>query len=205
MQKVKISGSYRTKNKEVVDYEIEGIVPDCDRDVLESVTKTRYAKMWLMNSKKYKDRVYDKIVRETYIDSVEKVEGTPSFVGKNLKELTFEEMQDLATAKGIREIPLYKSGSLRSAQIKCYRAFASKILGKEISMDANYDELEDYIIDDGKTERKVIMPMTNDEYLDREEKRMAMSLDELKKLADAKEIKYHPNIGFDKLYAKVYD
>ena len=38
MQKVTISGSYRTKNNEIVNYsKISGVVPDCDADTLQSV------------------------------------------------------------------------------------------------------------------------------------------------------------------------
>lgn len=205
MQKVTISGSYRTKNKEVVDFQdVTGLVPDCDEDVLESVLRTRYAKMWLTESKKYKDRVYDKFVREVYIDNVEKADGEPKFVGKNLKELTFEEMQDLATAKWIRDIPIYRSGSLRAAQLKCYKDYVKATHGEEVDDDLKFADYKDIILDNGETERDFKKPMSPDEYLDLEEKRFSMDIIELKKVADAKGIDYHSNIGFDKLYSRVY-
>lgn len=204
MQKVTISGSYRTKNDEIVDYaDITGVVPDCDADTLQSVLQNRYAEMWLVKSG-VKERVYS--IRTTYLDKVEKLEGKPSFVGKDLKELTFEEMQDLATAKGLRSVPLWRAGSLREAQIKTYKVYSSEILKKKTPEDVTYDELPSIILD-GKIKINDVAPkavIEADEEELPEETPSELSFEDLKRIADSKGIKYHPNIGYDTLYTKVY-
>lgn len=205
MQKVTISGSYRTKNNEIVNYsKVTGIVPDCDADTLQSVLQNRYAEMWLVQSD-VKERVYS--IREVYIDKVEKTDGEPSFVGKDLKELTFEEMQDLATVKGLRSIPLWRKGSLREAQLKTYRIYSSEVLKKKMPEEVVYNDLPSITLD-GKTKINDVLPQCTVEEASAEEvpdvNPSNLSFEELKQIADSKGIKYHPNIGYDTLYNKIY-
>lgn len=210
MQKVTISGSYRTKNNEVVNYsKITGMVPDCDADTLQSVILHRYSEMWLVQSD-VKERVYS--IREAFIDKVEHTNDIPSFVGKDIKELTFEELQDLATAKGLRGIPLWHKGSLREAQLKAYKIYSSEVLKRKVPDDKTYAELPSIVLD-AKVKMNDIMPPSNEEILggdtDAQEDVAApnptnMDFEQLKQLADSKGIKYHPSIGYDTLYAKIF-
>lgn len=203
MKKVTISGSYRTADRKIIDYSnLTGLVPDCEDDVLDSVVQNRYAKIWLEKDDKYKERVTG--IRECYIDKVEDVDGTPSFIGRDIKEMSFEELQDLATVKGLRSIPLYKAGSLRDAQMKAYKIYSKAVLGYEVDDETRFMELPAVIVD-GKVRTDRTMPDSNEKVLEVEQKRSALTLDDLKKIAKSKGITFHPNIKYDALYAKIYN
>ena len=213
MKKVKISGTYRTfkgNSHEIVDYEgVTGVIPDCGDDAIMFMNiKSRYAEMWIKDDKRYSERLHS--VREVYIDSVEDVVGTPSFVGKNIAELDFVELQDLALAKDLRTIPRFKHGGLRAAREKAYRDYSDRVLRNPIEdkNTLNLAEMPKIIVDpDVKpVERKTL---TNEEFIASEQKtdiggKSVLSLDELKAMANHKGITYAPSIGFDTLYKRVF-
>lgn len=217
MQKITISGSYKTKSGqgyEIVDFEeVTGIMPECkDEEHTFMNLKGRYAKMWIAKDNRFEKRLYH--VREVYIDNIEQVEGTPSFAGKDLKTLGFEELQDLAAAKDLRGIPLWKAGSIYSAREKAYKIYRDKILRDPFDPKAEFSlaKMPSIIIDaDSVAEEE--QKVSNDEILDIEAKPRLLSedkpksnltLEELKEMAKSKNISFHHNTGFDKLYTKVF-
>jgi hypothetical protein len=140
-----------------------------------------------------------------------------SYIGKDIKELDYAELHDLATAKDLRRIQLPKeqSGvSLREMRQMAYVEYSDKVLGNFINHNEegfNFAKLAPLKID-GDARRDTSKKITNEEILDQEEKTMDISstpkstltLDDLKGIAKQKNISYHNTIGFDALYAKLY-
>lgn len=216
--KITISGSYRSADKEVFDFnKVTGIIPYQDEDIAFMHVKDRFAAMWITNDPRFENRVYS--LREVFVDSMEEVEHAFSYVGKDIRELNIEELQDLATAYDLREIPLWRKGSVRHAQNVAYAEFGSKVLkrkGLDHRKGLNVAKLPPIVIeagfrrDDTKkfTNEQVIAAAQNTEDAGKEDgvegAEDALSLEDLKEIADSQGIKYHPGIGFDSLYKKVY-
>lgn len=236
--KVTISGSYRTASGEIVDFDgVTGTIPHVDEDLAKMHVRGRYAHPWVKNAKKkdgekaYEERIDS--MRQVFIDHIEEVEGESSFAGKNIKELTFEELQDLATAKDLRRIPLPKDISgvdLREMRAQAYMDYASSVLGLDDTAKVDQDNpqpveerinpgMEGYnfaalpdIKLDGERRRDTSQKITNEEMIRAEQKqtklgstpKSTLTLDDLKELAKTKKIPFHPNIGFDALYDKLY-
>lgn len=213
--KIKISGSYRTTNNEVIDYNnVEGFIPAvADVEFAEAMIRKRYAPMWITESKEYSSRVLS--VRECYIDVFEKAEHEFSFVGKKIEELTYGELQDLATAKGLRAIPQYKKGGLRQAQSVAYMEYANKIMGQDVDNKKkgyNFMKLPTIVVS-GELVANIANTFSNDEIIQREMEsndaragaKATTTRSDLEKTAFEKGITYHPNISDEKLYARIYN
>jgi hypothetical protein len=196
----------------------------------------RYAVIWISRMRKkgadgkdteeYKYKRVQKI-RQVFIDSIEENEESPkavlSYVGKNIMEMNFEELQDLAAAKDLSAIPLYKVNSLAHARRVAWSEYARKVLksvGNEYvwthsTFNPNSHEP---IIVDGSIRTSDEHVATIEETLDRENLSMQgkarnavtdtaqtrLTLAQLKTIADGKNIGYHNSIGFDQLYKKIY-
>lgn len=231
--KFTISGSYHNSKKEICDF--DAVVVQVPFTELEEVAvmhmQSRYAPAAVKKDERFKENRVHKM-RQIFVDSVEVVNGGAlSFVGKNIKELTDEEMQDLATAKDLRGIPLPKqqsSMSLREMQIKTYIVYSEKILGRTFNkkdpddqnlleeINSNFAKQPPIIVDDvGRTEKTG--KVSNEEIIAQEQSHKStgnkpedrFTLDELKKIADQKGVKYDPNTSdpkklFSFLYEKLY-
>lgn len=221
-----ISGSYHNSKKEICDY--EGVVVKVPFTELEEIAvmhlQSRYAMVAIRNDERYKeDRVHH--LRQVFVDKTEIVEGNLSFVGKDLKELTDEEMQDLATAKDLRGIPLPKqqsSMSLRDMRVLTYIAYSEKVLGKEIDSKTREEITNNFakqpsIIVDGAGRVETTGKVSNDEMIEDEQRNTGegskpedrFTLIELKTLARQKQISFDENTKdekklFNYLYGKLY-
>jgi hypothetical protein len=132
---ITISGSYKNDNNEVVNYEgIKGIIPLCPEDQLMFYAQ-RYEKMWIAADERYPVR-YNKR-HQTFVDDMKKISHEFSYIGKDISEMTWEELQDLACAKGLNAIPHFQVGSLRSQRETAYREYAAKILREELATPFN--------------------------------------------------------------------
>ncbi len=216
--KVTISGSYRSADKEVFDFnKVTGIIPYQDEDIAFMHIKDRYAAMWISNDERFKHRVYS--MREVFIDSMEEVDHEFSYIGKDIREMNIEELQDLATAQDLREIPLWRKGSVRHAQNVAYAEYGTKVLnrkGLDHRKGLNVAKLPPIIITEGVrrdktkkfTNEQVIAGFQQTEDAGTEDgvegADGALTLDDLKEIAESQGIKFHPGIGFDTLYKKVY-
>lgn len=211
--KVKVSGSFRNGNNEIIDFsDLEGVVPSTDEARVNMHVQSRYLPMWISSSKEIKDR--PKRIRQVFIDYVSsEFDGKLSCVGKNIKELSFEEIQDLATLKDLRAIPLYKNGSLRDSRIKALYEYSKEILGEELKKDIKLDDLPNIIVADGAKyyERGNI---NNDVSIALEARKSGMtaelpkqedfiSFEELKVMAKSNGVTFHPNISYEKLKERV--
>lgn len=223
---VKISGSYRGRDKKYHDFVgIEGVLPYVPEEFMLQLVRKRYAIMWL--AKELKDSGNIKSIREVWIDSQKKGEAVLTYIGKNIAEMTPEELQDVATACDLRVIPVYRSTSLRPMQNIAYAAYAKNVLhlkpkGTSEKAKLDYRLLTDHradgfnlmknpaIIVGGAMRRDDSKKVTNDEYLDMEETitkgnpKTTLTMDELKMLADQKNISYDETTSFDELFEELY-
>lgn len=224
MYKVSISGTYGNFKGEIVDFQnVEGLIPyNPSQEVAEMHVQGRYVERFLREALDEKGEPYSKPrnVFQVYIDNIEETTGTISFIGKDIKKLTLDEIQDLATMKDLRFIPLPSMRiGLRDMLIRAYVAYSEKVLKKKIKwQDAsfNFAKLPAIIMDGG--ERVEDGPkFTNDEMIEMEMKGRKVqaeetgdnphdrfTFEELKTLADTKQVMYEPDVTFDDLYAMLF-
>ena len=147
--KVTISGSYRSANRQIESFDgVSGLMPNLTEEKATQMAIKRYARIWISQARnKDGEAKYKHIsnIRQVFIDSIEDNEEKPnavlSYVGKDIMEMNFEELQDLAAANDLNGVPLYKTGSLVTARRIAFSEYAIKVL-----------QLEEYAITD-KAER----------------------------------------------------
>lgn len=228
--KITISGSYRKAGNKIADFDgLTGIIPYCKEDVAMMHIRSRYATKWIAESEKYTDRLYS--IREVFIDEIKKAEFEFSFLGKDIKEMSFGELQDLATYKDLRGIPLYKKSSLRESRDKACRAYLASLdksdnkdlRGKPITKDTPYHLLPSLFIgatpdriksesafdNEEEEEEESRDPESEEIFGDDEEEVNSVeaprpSIEELKGIAVLRKISHSPNIGYEALYKKIY-
>jgi|GEM_PF-3997434 len=211
--KVTISGTYKDSSNEVKEYEnITGTIPFCDEGKAHQACKNRYAKIWI--SAKHS---LPKHIREVYLDDIEEVESNFSFVNKDIKEMNAAELQDLAVYLDLK-LPEYKKTSLRNSRVKAVEKYLLNIKGVpqdkvNLVMSNTFSDLPPCVINE-KEEKKVDDRQEEDLSLELEKYGVKMvnteeqenySLEDLKNIARARNIKHNPNIGHDKLYKKIFD
>jgi len=219
--KITISGSYRTAKGDVVDFEdVTGIIPKVDEDLAIMHVQSRYSVPWIKLAKNKKgDFLYPQrvdTVRQVFVDDITDYEIRFSYLGKDIKAMSYIELQDVATANDLRKVPLPKelSGvSLREIRQQAYLSYSDIVLGKFIDVDAddfNFSKLPPIIVDDS-VHRDTSGKITNDEIISGEQDnrstspaRESYTIADLKKIADGKGINYHSSIGFDALHTRLF-
>ena len=236
MLEMTISGAYKTSTNEMVDFDnVKGVIPFCGEEHAKMHAIGRYAARWIKEVKKADgEPMYPKrvdLIPEIHVDDIQETVGELSFAGKDIRELSYEELQDLATCKDLREIPLYKVGSLRSQREKAYLVYAQYILHKtELSKpDSNFNLMKAPKIVVNSSDRVDDTPKeTLDDIVAREEaERVAkaeadekakavaeaeankvdttdMTIEDLMFLADEQNIIYDEDISFDELKEMVH-
>lgn len=207
---VDISGSYFNSKGEVIDYVTKGVIPMTGSEELAiAAVRNRYAQMWISQDPKYPERILG--VREVFIDNIEETEAEFSFIGKNITDMTYEEIQDVATAKDLREVPLYKSGGLREAQGRLYAAYANKVMGMSVDWrEAGYNVMKQPALTvDATPKASKTKKLTNEEVLAKEQENVdggkaKFSRAELEQLAKDNGITFNAAISDEKLYEKVF-
>jgi len=230
--KITIEGSYKTHDNEVIDINnLTGYVPNIDEEIATMHVRGRYWPQWVKAAtKKDGEKLYNRRIEtdhQIFINDIQEVEHDFSYVGKNIKEMSYEELQDLAAAKDLRVIPLPKelSGvSLRQMRETAYIAYSENILGvdpKSLENDKRMEDGEEVSFINfaklpalevgGGSRRDTTQKLDNDEILEQEMKstdvnggKSDLTIKDLKQIADVNKIQYHPKIGFDALYAKIY-
>lgn len=233
--KVTVSGSYKTANGDIIDFEdVSGVIPHVEEEHAKMHVRRRYASEWVREATDDKDKkTYPQRIdhmRQVFIDDMEEVEHDFSFIGKDIKKLSYEELQDLATAKDLRTIPLPKKISgvdIREMRTKAYLEYSSKVVGVFIDVNVpeaehaskqgdrlvfDFAKLPPLTVESGEARIDTSKKMTNEEILAAEQKAMdihdtpkdKLTLDDLKAIAKEKGIKHHHMLGFDKLYALLY-
>lgn len=232
---VTISGSYKASDQEIESYDnVTGYIPLLDEDKANQMVIKRYAKMWIGQQKKVDGEAkYKRVsrIREVFVDSIDEVEldkgAEFTYVGKDILTLNAEEIQDLAAAKDLAGIPLYKTGSVSHQRKVAYAEYAGKILGvteidpktkKEVPLrwttqGFNPAKLPPIIVT-SEVQRDQTHVATLEESIDIAQliinrqapatQTSAMTLEQLKAIADHKKIPYNVNIGYKTLYDKIY-
>ncbi len=133
MTKLKVSGYFRTEalDKNSVTFsDLEVIVPHRNEEFFKRDAQ-RMLPVYLKQNKKLRDYRYEGFI-SVYVDDIEDFEGKPLCVGKDIKEMSWEELQSLSCYLNIREIKLYRDGELREAREGAYMHYQKKILGKRV-------------------------------------------------------------------------
>lgn len=127
------SGSFRTKNATDEDAEdfdgVELQVPFCTEEYYIGYAQRQFS-VWYPTQKKYKVNFRGLI--KIRIDVAEESEGDIICIGKDIKQMDWEDLQSLALYKNLREIPYYRVGSLNAARERAYEVYEEKINGKRI-------------------------------------------------------------------------
>ena len=105
-------------------------MPDCEEDY-HIQHAMRMFPVWKEEIKELENVSYEGLIK-LYVDKVETVEGKPRCIDKDIKEMEWDELQSLACYLKLREIPLYKSGSIRAAREKAYEKYQEKVLEKRV-------------------------------------------------------------------------
>lgn len=240
--KVTISGSYVSANRDIESFEnVTGIIPRLDEDKANQMVIRRYAKIWVQQAKKPDgEKLYKAMqrVRQVFIDSIDDNDDAPdaelSYVGKNIMEMNFEELQDFASANDLAGVPLYKTGGLTHARRVAFSEYAIKVLELEEYLVTDKDQkqnLYDYrvmgfspnrfekIIADDQIRRQGGGVASIEETIDREalslqgkakaptqdvHKGSKLTMEQLKAIATQRSVNFNKGISYDALYAKIY-
>lgn len=232
--KATISGSFVASDKETESFDgVTGYLPALDSDKAQQMITRRYAKIWIGQCKKKNgEPQYKRVarVREVFIDNiVDEPDKQLSYVGKDIMDMGFEEIQDLAAAKDLAGIPLYKTGSLAIARRVAVSQYLIFVLGmNEKEKNGQYihgwqaagfnpNNYEPIIVD-AEIRRSSDRPAGLEESIDREmfleeikqktgsvpgaESRL--TIEQLKAIAQSKKVDFNDKISFKELYKKVY-
>jgi len=222
--KVVISGSYRNSKQEIFDFEnVSGVIPFAEADVAAMHIRGRYAVVWVKaatdkdGKKLYPERIES--MRQVFIDKIEPVEADLSFSGKDIKEMSYDELQDLATFKDLRAIQLPKEisgASLREMRATAYAAYSDAMFGTDLMKQKDQPDFDFVALPElkcsGGSRSDTVKKLSNEEILEQEQKPMDirstpkanMTLDELRKIAKDKNIPYGKTTGFDALYERIF-
>lgn len=199
MFKVTVSGGYRTTgaNGKIIDFdEVVGIMPECDRRMVDSHVQARYLSSWIKADKRYTERFSSR--RSCYIDKIEVVPGVPLCNGKDIKRLSWPELVDLAVVKNLLRIPLTNTVDLPAAREVAYLEYSDKVLDRQIDTkaeDYDYANLPSLIVADDAPVAVPEEKQNNEEALkEAEESDSEISLSDLKKMAKKASIKLSPNM-----------
>lgn len=243
--KVTCSGSFKASDGDLESFDnVVGIIPALDEDKAIQMVIRRYGIIWIGRAKKMvsgqptDEGKYKRVmkVRQVFIDSIEENEENPnavlSYVGKDVMDMNFEELQDFAAANDLSGVPLYKTCSLQHARRVAWSEAARKIHGlvgpeymwtnqlfkpaqhEPIVADAQVRRAGGHVADIEETidrEALALKQKTKEETAavrkvsgDASNTDSKLSLDQLKAIADEKKVKYHPTIGYKQLYDKIY-
>lgn len=222
--KITISGSYYNSAKEIVDYEgVTGIVPKNDEDIAKYHVMSRFAPIWINaavgadGKKLYPARVES--LRKVYVSDCEEVEADLSFYGKDIKQMTEDEVQDLAVFCDLRAVPfkqLLSGSDVRAQREAAYIAYSDKALGTDYAGELkrgefDFSSMPPLVVAGGAIADRA-RKISNDDVLAVEQKaqpiggtpKANMTLDDLRELAKKNGVKYTNATGFDTLYSRLF-
>ena len=145
MLKLKISGYYKA-GKDKKNYNgVDVVIPNCDKEVILGNVINRVVPVIFAD---YTER------GKCHVDKVTKDDKMkPSYDGKEIKELEEEDIQQLAIAYGLSEVPLYHQESLFDSRRKAYRAYCNKVKGMNLDVDFDFENAEDFTLGNKRKEK----------------------------------------------------
>lgn len=232
--KVTISGTYKGSNGDIIDFEdLTGVIPFTDESRAKMHVQSRCACEWLRKALNEEGkRVYPirvDMVRQVFIDELEPTQHNFSFVGKDIKKMNYEELQDLAISKDLRRINLPKMVSgvdIREMRTNAYLDYSAKVLGIVIDdrkpLSIHSDEIDGAnvfnfaklppITVDGEYRADTSKRISNDDVIAMEQKPMDvnetpqhnMTLEELRQICKENGVDFHHNEKVETLYKRLY-
>lgn len=139
--KVTISGTYRTREDDVDFEAISGYIPANTDTIVIAAAIKRYALMWLKERNKGKVNITG--LREVYVEGMEPCRHEFSYAGKDIRHMSLEELQDLAVAFDLREVPLYKKSSLLETRKQAYAHYCDYVLESPVDVNAENFSMTD--------------------------------------------------------------
>jgi hypothetical protein len=196
MFKVTVSGDYRTSGGaqgDIIDFEgVVGLMPECNEDMVLSHVQNRCLGAWIKADKRYTARFNAR--RTVYLDGIEKVKGHPSCNGKDIRRMSWEELQDLAISKNLLRIPLTHAVDLRAAREIAYLQYSKDVLGEPVdvkSPEYDFAKLPALIVDGEADAAAPEVKLNNEEALkEAQDVDSDFTFAELKKMAKEKGVKF---------------
>jgi hypothetical protein len=143
--KILVSGSFRTEpanDKNSMAFNgVEIIAPDLGVPLIFKENETKEDYLSVINKRLFpialrKNKDYNTVnfngLIKIYVDKEEKFEGELSFANKDIKEMSWEELQEMACYFAFREVPLYQVGQLRTAREKAYEVYMKAIKKRKV-------------------------------------------------------------------------
>lgn len=179
MLRLYVSGSVKTevasdKNRMQID-NVKIDIPECDEKYFKTFTE-RMLPIYIKKDNRYKKKNYEGRIK-IYVDRVEKFDGKPLCVGKDIKEMDWEELQSLACylqpkERRMMSIPHFRSGDLRAAREKAYELYVEHIQGRRVFKSAaDISQFKDRV-----TQQSMRMNLTESEIKSDIERKMKNSL-----------------------------
>lgn len=158
MLNVKISGYYRS-GKENIDFATTVTMPECANNKVQANIQNRVVHRVFKDAEK----PYS-MAGKCWVDDVKKDNKEPSFVGKNIKELNWDEIQEVAIAYDLNAVPLFRTCSLREALMAVYKEFCNVVKHQNLGSDFDYAVAPDFTLGEKKVgKKKVEAEATTDE------------------------------------------
>lgn len=134
MIELTVSGVVRTKPASDEDAysfaDFKMVIPNCHPDY--HITHVQRMFELLKKEDEELKKVPFHGLMKTYIDDYKEVKGTPECIGKDIKKMTWIELQHLACCLLVREIPFYMKTDLRAAREKAYETYMKVIKKKKV-------------------------------------------------------------------------
>lgn len=138
MLKIKISGYYKSGKDRKNYNNVEVCMPECDENVMLGNVINRVVPVVFPD---YCER------GKCHIDKIQKDDKlTPSYTGKLIKDLEEEDIQQLAIAYGLTEVPLFHQESLFDSRRKVYRHYCNKVKGMNLDVDFDFENAENFML-----------------------------------------------------------
>lgn len=158
MIKLKVGGSFRTnpgidtnRNSfndlvvEIPKVERLGTFKNADGTTREETQEDFYTQsalrmfpIWLRKNKKFADCVFEGVIK-LFVDSDEELDKEPSCAGVDVKEMNWEQLQEMACILKLREIPLFRVGDIRQARERAYVTYM-KVIKKKVILKSPLDK-----------------------------------------------------------------
>ncbi len=132
MIELSCTGCMRTKNgtdQDAEDFDATFTIPFCEEEYYIGFAQRMFP-VWYKTQNKYKFNFRGLI--NIQIVFAKEVEGDNICIGKDIKELTWEELQYLALYKNLRDIQHYRVGSLLEARERAYENYERIVNGKRV-------------------------------------------------------------------------
>lgn len=136
---VKCYGQFITgfgDNEKLLEFEVEGKMPDCSEIYIRSFCFARYLKIWIGQAQdKNGNKIYPIVnrIREAYISHYEKIDEKIEFKGKDILKMSWEELLDFATKFDMRDVNGKGTGKIEDIRKKVAIDYLTKIRGLDLT------------------------------------------------------------------------